>query len=290
MPLDGATLVTRGVAAALVMARTEGAIMSFARIPSHLARSGGLLSHLERSVLLAIASYADANGRCWPSIATLMQDSGACHGAAIKAIQGLERKGVLIAERSHGRSTTYKINQEHNPSTAWTSPQDTPVHCMDTSIETTPPVHGMDPTRPRHGHEQTIEHTKEHTVAEPATVEAPTQFELSPPKETKPKSPPPGLMVVSLWNELLPDNGVARLDKRNIRILNRYAQTNPEQWWRDLFTCAQEHPYWSGRGKWGAVPFARILSVEGFDKFTKDIDAMLAADNGHNDLSKLNYG
>jgi hypothetical protein len=84
------------------------------------------------------------------------------------------------------------------------------------------------------------------------------------------------------------------MDKRNVRTLNRYAQEHEVEWWTDLFTCAQRHPYWSGRGRWGAVPFARILSVEGFDKFCKDIDAMLASeDNQHrnnNDLGQLSYG
>lgn len=62
-----------------------------------------------KSVLMAMADYADDTGRCWPSIPTLCEYTCFSRRAVIDAIAWLEANGALQADRSNGRHTSYMI-------------------------------------------------------------------------------------------------------------------------------------------------------------------------------------
>lgn len=66
-----------------------------------------------RFVLWVLAEYADDNGDCYPSISRIMDDTGLSNRAVADAIFLLERVGVVVADRSNGRHTKYKVTPEN---------------------------------------------------------------------------------------------------------------------------------------------------------------------------------
>lgn len=62
-----------------------------------------------KAVLISLADNANDEGVCWPSIARICERT--CFGktAVIDAIQWLEQHGLLIADRSNGRHTSYQV-------------------------------------------------------------------------------------------------------------------------------------------------------------------------------------
>ena len=65
-----------------------------------------------KSVLMAMADYADDSGRCWPSIPTICEYTCFSRRAVIAAIGWLESTGALSANRSNGRHTSYSVTPE----------------------------------------------------------------------------------------------------------------------------------------------------------------------------------
>lgn len=68
-----------------------------------------LLPPVAKSVLISLADNANDHGACWPAISTICRRT--CYGktAVIDAIADLERRGLLIADRSNGRHSKYTI-------------------------------------------------------------------------------------------------------------------------------------------------------------------------------------
>jgi len=62
-----------------------------------------------KAVLMAMADYADDQGRCWPSIAGLCEYTCFGKSAVIEAIKVLEKIGVVIADRSDRYRTNYTV-------------------------------------------------------------------------------------------------------------------------------------------------------------------------------------
>ena len=78
-----------------------------AKLPTH-----------EKFLLLMMANYADANGKCWPSVSTLSLDTGLSRSAIHRAIKTLVNIGLLKVEARTFKGKTisniYKL-QLNNP-------------------------------------------------------------------------------------------------------------------------------------------------------------------------------
>lgn len=62
-----------------------------------------------KAVLMALSNNANDAGFCWPSISTICEDTCYKNNAVIEAIKWLEDSGIVTANRSNGRHTTYTI-------------------------------------------------------------------------------------------------------------------------------------------------------------------------------------
>lgn len=63
-----------------------------------------------KAVLISLADNANDQGYCWPSIARIGERTCFSKRAVIDAIAWLEQSGILAADRTNGRHTTYVIN------------------------------------------------------------------------------------------------------------------------------------------------------------------------------------
>lgn len=54
-----------------------------------------------KAVLLAVASYADADGACWPSQTRLAEDTELSRHSVMRALDHLEKTGLLTRQRQH---------------------------------------------------------------------------------------------------------------------------------------------------------------------------------------------
>lgn len=86
----------------------------------------------QKAVLISLADNANDQGDCWPSLATIAMRT--CFGktAVIAAIRWLEEHGAVVADRSNGRHTRYKVTPESfNLSASRTGPGGEPVREVD---------------------------------------------------------------------------------------------------------------------------------------------------------------
>lgn len=65
-----------------------------------------------KSVLVSLADNANDDGYCWPSIDTISERTCASRRAVIEAIKTLESYGVVTANRTDGRHTTYQLTPQ----------------------------------------------------------------------------------------------------------------------------------------------------------------------------------
>jgi hypothetical protein len=66
----------------------------------------------EKIVLLAIIDYySEASPEPWPSVPTLSKGTSLGRTAVLEAIAGLERDGVLVVRREHGRPNRYDLSR-----------------------------------------------------------------------------------------------------------------------------------------------------------------------------------
>lgn len=76
----------------------------------HLAIRNSKLKSSEKQVLHSMATYADPQGRCWPSKDTLAADCSMSRRGIQLILRRLEAKGVLLGKLSRGRiATRYTI-------------------------------------------------------------------------------------------------------------------------------------------------------------------------------------
>jgi hypothetical protein len=107
-----------------------------------------------KAVLMALADRADDEGRSWPSIEKLVEDTCFRKTAVIESIKWLEASAILLANRSDGRHTTYQLDPKaFSPSAARTRTRRAPVRdadlasaprVPDPSAARTQPVRGAD--------------------------------------------------------------------------------------------------------------------------------------------------
>lgn len=87
-----------------------------------------------KAVLWVIADIADDKGYAYPSHATLAAECGVTDRTIINCIQQLEACGVLVANRTNGRHTTYMVKPENfaqiesNPRTTFTPEPNSPLN------------------------------------------------------------------------------------------------------------------------------------------------------------------
>ena len=62
-----------------------------------------------KSILIALADNANDQGVCWPAIETISMRTCFSKTAVIEAIKWLEAHGLVAADRSNGRKTTYQV-------------------------------------------------------------------------------------------------------------------------------------------------------------------------------------
>lgn len=85
-----------------------------------------------KAVLICLADYADDSGQCWPSIDTITVFTCFGRTAVINAIHWLEGAGVVSADRSNGRHTSYRITpNQFDQSTSRTGTPAVPVRLPD---------------------------------------------------------------------------------------------------------------------------------------------------------------
>jgi hypothetical protein len=63
-------------------------------------------------VALTLATYADKENYCYPSIALLMEDTGLSNRCVIDCLRELEIQKVISADRSNGRHTYYTFTMD----------------------------------------------------------------------------------------------------------------------------------------------------------------------------------
>lgn len=95
------------------------------------------MSIAQKAVLISLADNANDQGVCWPSIPTIAKRVCASERAVQNAIKWLEAAGVVSANRSNGRHTSYTVTpaayspqQEIHPRTRFTSAANAPAHDM----------------------------------------------------------------------------------------------------------------------------------------------------------------
>jgi biotin operon repressor len=62
-----------------------------------------------KSVLISLADNANDNGVCWPSLTKIAERTCFGRTAVIEAIRWLEEHGLVVADRSNGRHTSYVV-------------------------------------------------------------------------------------------------------------------------------------------------------------------------------------
>ena len=63
-----------------------------------------------KAVLISLADNANDEGHCWPSIPTIAERTCLSPRSVIRAIQELEAFGILTADRTNGRHTSYFLS------------------------------------------------------------------------------------------------------------------------------------------------------------------------------------
>ena len=80
----------------------------------------GPASQADTMVLIALADFADKEGRCWPSMATIAKKARMSERGARNCVQRLIADGWLVIERGGGRSCSngYLVRISDKPNAA----------------------------------------------------------------------------------------------------------------------------------------------------------------------------
>jgi hypothetical protein len=68
-------------------------------------------SPVAKLLLVALADHADASGKCFPSIARLVERTELSRTAVITGLKSLESSGLVTVQRTFGRGSNYIVNQ-----------------------------------------------------------------------------------------------------------------------------------------------------------------------------------
>lgn len=125
------------------------------------------MSPSKKAVLVSMADNANDEGECWPSINTMCERTCLGRTAIIDAIKGLEDDGLIVADRSNGRHTTYRLTLS-NQSATRTGPPPEPVRHAD--VTSPPDGRDQSATRTLTVKEPSRNRQKENTPARPDDV------------------------------------------------------------------------------------------------------------------------
>lgn len=156
------------------------------------------LPSTEKMVLLCLSDFANDDGSCWPSIATIVHKTSMGERTVQRAIKRLIQTGVLTKQERSGTSARYQIHPRHFDTPVKMTP---PSICHDTPVKMTP--------HPRQNDTQTInEPSKNHQegkslVSDPHPVSGNDNSE-------KPLTVDE---VVEAWNETAGSIGLRRCAK-----------------------------------------------------------------------------
>jgi hypothetical protein len=78
----------------------------------------------EKFLLIMMANYADDTGKCWPSVTTLMNDTGFCRRTVMNSIKTLSDMGALKVQNRTFQGK--KISNVYRLNTGWESALDPP--------------------------------------------------------------------------------------------------------------------------------------------------------------------
>lgn len=138
----------------------------------------------EKIVLLAIIDYySEASQQPWPSVPTLSTRTSLGRTAVLEAVAALERDGVLVVRREHGRPNRYDLSRlcvalapvrEADPSATRTTPSGVAENTDGAPTQPSEPVHEANPSARRTG---------------PRAEHDPSASRTSPVREADPKEP-----------------------------------------------------------------------------------------------------
>jgi len=83
---------------------------------------------IPKLILYALATRADAEGVCWPSIRTLCHDTGLARRTVQIHLQQIIQDRLILCEAQSGQRNVYRLNVEAWPSITFASAGDAPVH------------------------------------------------------------------------------------------------------------------------------------------------------------------
>ena len=250
--------------------------MSFwARYPVAALEDSRLTAN-DRLVLLAIASFADADGTAWPGISALVRRSALSRSAVLRSLDRLESAGAIT--RTKRRDDDKKVNLPNVYKIVEGSVSQT--------LGSVSQVLGWCPTDTRvvsHRHPNlAIEHSQGQSLGEPGDLQpAKTAEETSRPSEENVNKTEPGQSaqptsktsddqpdlygeVVRRWNDAMPKHGglpphtPSKAHREN--FFSR-VRASPERekidWWRALLNYVLLSPFLCGRvePKQGKRPF-----------------------------------
>ena len=92
------------------------------------------LQYIEKLILFALASRADDEGKCWPSIDTICHDTGLKHRTTQLHLKGLVEGGYVFRLERPGRAALLRLNMRMLTSSA----SETAVHDAHTGMHNAP--------------------------------------------------------------------------------------------------------------------------------------------------------
>lgn len=96
---------------------------------------------VDKLVLLALADWANEDGKCWPSISKIASKTGCGERTVQRALREAETRGLLIRDEVKGKGCIYTINPRHSGTPATKSPppdrRDTPATVAPNTLGTT---------------------------------------------------------------------------------------------------------------------------------------------------------
>ena len=77
---------------------------------------------VDKLVLLALADWANEDGKCWPSIAKIAAKTGCGERTVQRALREAENRGLLTRHENKGKGCVYTIDPRHTGTPATKSP------------------------------------------------------------------------------------------------------------------------------------------------------------------------
>jgi Helix-turn-helix domain len=214
----------------------------------------------DRLVLRSLVDFSDANGKAFPSVASLVEITGLGLRTVQAALRRLEDGGHITRGWAIGKRTDYMIH----PQASVTPAMDAPPQDLHPGSICTPPPQDLPPTPAAFADRTTHITTQVTTHLKPLSSDDDGA-------KVKPDSIPYA-DIVSAYHEALPMlPRVAKLtDARRKAISVRWRDDKAHQspdFWRRYFANVARSDFLTGRdGEWNACGFDNLLTVKIFTK------------------------